>query len=90
MPAPERRVRVWRLDITYPESGTPVLRCTCVPGMWHGEVAHSPSCDTNRHAFWPRERLFLSATSANRRAQWLQDHGCTVHVEPSHPVTWPW
>ena len=88
MSAPERRVRVYRLAITYPPGKVPVMRCTCVPNNLTGE--HSPFCDTERRSFWPRERLFLSATSANRRAQWLQDHGCTVHVEPSHPVTWPW
>lgn len=38
---------------------------------------------------WPRRRLFFSATSARKRADYLRECGATVTIERSWPVTFP-
>lgn len=83
-----RNVYVYKLEIAYPEgSGVPgwkpqldpeFLKTLSVIQRWR----------LSREKFrWPRERMFLSSSSAWNRAWVLQVWGCKVTVLRSAPVT---
>ncbi len=38
---------------------------------------------------WPRERMFLSSSAADERAEMLRFYGAEVLVEASLPIQWP-
>ena len=85
-----RNVRVWRLDIIYPEgSREPGWR----PYGWESYLRSLPVLKRRRLRkagfSWPRERMFLSSSSAYGRACLLQAFGAEVQVLRSDPVTWP-
>lgn len=85
-----RNVRVFRLEITYPEgSREPSWR----PYGWEHYLRSLPVLKRRRlrrEGFrWPRERMFLSSSSAYERACLLQAFGADVEVFRSDPVTWP-
>jgi len=77
-----RTIRIYELDVTYPEgAGTD-------DGDWEDtggrELDGSPE---ERWVWrWPRERRFLSRTSAIARAERLAAMGCTVAVRQSAPI----
>lgn len=73
-------VRVWRLDVTYPEgSDAPDWE----PANW------IPTYDPEDRGFeWPRLRLYLSRSGAESRAKLLRGYGATVTVVGSEPVEW--
>lgn len=81
-------VRIWRLMISYPEGSTE-------PGWRPSGWAEQSLPARLRHGLrrtrfrWPRERMFLSASGASRRAGLLRRYGATVDIQPSDPVTWP-
>ena len=85
------RTYVFRLIITYPEgSQEPGWR----PALWSdpGYIATLPRLERwqlRRARFrWPRERLFLSASSAWFRAWTLARYGAQVRIRRSEQVTW--
>lgn len=85
-----RDVRVYRLEIIYPEgSRQPGWR----PYGWDAYLKSLPVLKRRRlrkEGFsWPRERMFLSSSSAYERAMLLQAFGAEVQVLRSDPVTWP-
>jgi hypothetical protein len=82
--------RVFRLDIIYPEgSREPGWR----PYGWDSYLRSLPALKRRRLRkagfSWPRERMFLSSSSAYERACLLQAFGADVQVLRSDPVTWP-
>ena len=85
-----RNVRVFRLEIIYPEgSREPGWQ----PFGWEHYLRSLPVLKRRRlrrEGFsWPRERMFLSSSSAYERASLLQAFGADVEVLRSDPVTWP-
>jgi hypothetical protein len=80
VPGTGRVAHVYALDIIYPEgSHEPGWR----PPGW------KPRLGWRRPGFrWPRERTFLSASGARRRAGYLISCGAEVMVLRSDPVTW--
>jgi hypothetical protein len=72
-----RTVRIYELDITYPESYQRHLE----------ELAQDEFGDVSRIWSWPQERRFLSRTAAINRAERLAAMGCTVNVRQSAPIT---
>ena len=81
-----RAVRVWKLDVEYPEGSQE-------PG-WEPEGWAIPegfgSFDGDDLEFrWPAERLFLSRSGANQRARLLRGYGAKVTLVPSLPLEWP-
>jgi len=86
----ERTIRVYRLDIVYPEGS---LKPGWQPACW-GALLRDIKDRGQRRAVrergfrWPRERLFLSASAARHRALLLQWFGADVIVQPSERVTW--
>ena len=85
-----RNVRVFRLEITYPEgSRLPGW----VPERWESWLRSLPPLQrrqARKAGFrWPRERMFLSSSSAYERAWLLRAFGAEVEVLRSDPVTWP-
>lgn len=85
-----RNVRVFRLEITYPEgSRLPGW----VPERWESWLRSLPPLKRRRvrkAGFrWPRERMFLSSSGAYDRAALLRAFGAEVQVLRSDPVTWP-
>ncbi len=73
-----RTIRIYELDITYPEGNEDRLRelaedqygDDAPPWMWS----------------WPQERRFLSRSSALARAERLAAMGCTVDIRQSAPI----
>lgn len=94
-----RTVHVWHLEIMYPEgSDAPGWQ----PACWAAETApDARDLLTSRRARryrrwqrsrefrWPRERLYLSSSSAYERARLLRAYGAEVLVERSLAVEWP-
>jgi hypothetical protein len=86
-----RQCRVFRLEIEYPPgSDAPGW----VPDIWPEFLAgmrdRARRRELRERGFrWPRERMFLSSSSAYARAGLLIWFGATVYVEASSPVTWP-
>ncbi len=81
---------VYRLDITYPpgsQNGSGYR-----PYHWDSILQSLPRARrwrARRTGFrWPRERLYLSSSSAYRQAGWLTFLGAAVTVRRSDPVTW--
>jgi hypothetical protein len=87
-----RERRVYRLVIMYPEgSDAPGWRPACWsdPG-YLARLSRKSRRKLTRHKFaWPRERVFLSSSSAYERAWVLRAYGAEVLVEASLPVQWP-
>jgi hypothetical protein len=80
-----RAVRVYRLDIIYPEgSREPGWE----PAAWRA-MSRSQRRKLPAVFAWPRERQFLSSSSAYERANLLGWYGADVEVQASDPVTWP-
>lgn len=85
-----RNAHVFRLDIIYPEgSREPGWQ----PDSWESFLRSLPPLQRRRvrkAGFrWPRERMFLSSSSAYDRACLLRAFGADVQVLRSDPVTWP-
>ncbi len=83
---------VYRLVICYPEgSQRPGWR----PACWSDPETRARMPRKVRRAIdktvfrWPRERMFLSSSSAYERAWLLRFYGADVTVERSCAVTWP-
>jgi hypothetical protein len=85
-----RQCRVYRLEITYPEgSDAPGWVPACWPELLASIKDRARRRELRRRGFrWPRERLFLSASGAYKRAGLLTVFGATVFVDASWPVTW--
>ena len=86
-----RPVRVYRLDITYPEGSR---RPGWEPEGWEpGDYQITTGDDAGsweRGEFrWPAERSYLSPAGAEHRAGLLRKWGAKVTVVPSLPVQWP-
>lgn len=73
-----RTIRIYELDITYPEGSEEHLR-----KLAEDQYGDVPSWTWN----WPRERRFLSRTAAIYRAERLAALGCTVDIRQSAPIT---
>lgn len=85
-----RDVRVYRLFVAYPEGS---LEPGWVPRHWDEILAAIADRKRRRSVRqrgfrWPRERMFLSASSAYYRAALLRWFGAEVEVLASEPVTW--
>jgi hypothetical protein len=94
-----RTVHVWHLIVMYPEgSDVPGWQ----PACWAAEAApDARDLLTSRRArryrrwqqsrvfAWPRERMFLSSSSAYERAALLRRYGAEVAIERSLAVEWP-
>jgi hypothetical protein len=88
-----KQVRVYRLEVVYPEgSREPGWR----PACWSQDSAFLASLDRkqrrelkHRQFRWPRERMFLSSSSAYGRANLLGWYGADAWVAGSLPVEWP-
>jgi hypothetical protein len=85
-----RPVRVYRLDVTYPPGS---LEPGWEPPGWDPletdtDWVVTPD-DDMAWAGWPKNRLYLSASSAQRRANRFRKYGATVEVERSELVLWP-
>ncbi len=85
-----RETFVYRLDITYPpgsQNGSGYR-----PYHWDSILQSLPRLSRRRARRigfrWPRERLYLSSSSAYRQAGWLTYLGARVTVRRSDPVTW--
>jgi hypothetical protein len=84
--------RIYRLDVIYPEgSHAPGWR----PACW-GDPALLATLDKKQRRelakaefYWPRERVFLSSSSAYARRNLLEWYGADAEVLASDPVTWP-
>jgi hypothetical protein len=86
-----RMAHVYYLEITYPPgSKAPGWK----PEHWD-EAAYGLKWRARRKVQrkgfrWPRERMFLSSSSAWGRAAYLSWCGARVQVHRSYPVQWPW
>jgi hypothetical protein len=85
-----RETRVYRLFIAYPEGS---LEPGWIPEHWEETLAGIADRKRRRairqRGFrWPRERMFLSSSSAYDRAGLLRWFGAEVEVMASEPVTW--
>jgi hypothetical protein len=86
-----RQAHVYWLEITYPAgSKAPGWK----PEHWDELLATLDRPDRRKAARrgfrWPRERMFLSGSSAYHRANLLTWCGAAVQVHRSFPVMWPW
>lgn len=81
-----RLVRVYRLDITYPE-GSQELGWE--PPGWTVTGPNGYFDEDDPEFRWPAEHLFLSRSGANKRAALLRGYGATVTLVPSLPLEWP-
>jgi hypothetical protein len=87
-----RQAHVYYLEIDYPAgSKAPGWK----PACWAELLDLVPKGGQRRQAArrgfrWPRERMFLSGSSAYRRANLLTWCGARVQVHRSFPVQWPW
>jgi hypothetical protein len=86
---------VYRLDITYPPNSFP-FREDWDPAWHPNGYTPTPVNEMGRRwdlaiaAFeWPRERVFLSQSGAEHRADVFRQYGATVTVVRSNPITWP-
>lgn len=79
---PARTVYVYRLNIKFPPgSDQPGWRPADYDTTWLPE-------DADLRVFsWPKRRLYLSASAAEKRAAMLRRWGCTVGIDRSAPVT---
>jgi hypothetical protein len=88
---PEREAHVYWLDITYPDGSQNGSGYR--PYHWDEIIESLPRRlrrKARKQGFrWPRERMFLSHSSAYQRAYWLEYLGARVDVHRSNPVTWP-
>lgn len=77
-----RAIRIYELDITYPE------------GQDGSEYDEVDGLDPDGYdipytrARWPQERRFLSRSGAFQRAHLLTQRGCAVDVRQSEPIAW--
>jgi hypothetical protein len=87
-----RAVRVYRLDIIYPEGSR---ESGWRPAVWSDPEFLAKLTKVQRRELaktefrWPRERMFLSSSGAYGRAGLLEFYGADVEVFASVPVTWP-
>jgi hypothetical protein len=95
-----RPVRVFRLDITYPEGSR---KPGWEPAGWESDDWDGGPPDNDAYMFcgpydedqerypfrWPQNRLYLSRSGATRRARALRKYGAQAEVVPSLPVEWP-
>lgn len=74
-----RTLRIYELDITYPEGSDGD------DGEWEdaGRPPHDYAVFVRR---WPVERRFLSRSGAVHRAELLTGRGCTVDIRQSAPI----
>lgn len=76
--------RVYALEVTYPDGSD---KSGWEPQNWDPEL--SPDLYGERYFKWPKNRRYLSASSAHRRAQLFRSYGCEVDVVASEPIQWP-
>lgn len=78
-----RTIRIYELDITYPEGADPVL-----DGEWEGSGTREPDGSPASHWVrrFPSERRFLSRSGAEQRARRLIALGCAVDIRRSEPI----
>jgi hypothetical protein len=86
-----RMVRVYYLEITYPPGSR---KPGWLPAVFRnpevmGQFRRSERRAMRKQWHWPRERMFLSRSSAYERAGILRIWGATVTVHRSRPVLWP-
>ena len=84
-------VRVYQLEIVYPEgSHEKGWRPACWSDpRYLASLTRRERHDLARREFrWPRQRRFLSSSSAYARAGLLRWYGADVQVLASEPVTW--
>jgi len=86
----DRAVYLYRLRVFYPPGS---LEPGWKPAVWGqylvGIEDKARRREVRKRGFrWPRERKFMSASAAYRRALLLQWFGATVDVQRSEPVTW--
>lgn len=86
----ERSVYVYKLKVTYPEGSLePGWRPPAQASQgWLSGLSRAARGKRPGKFRWPRERMFLSGTSAYRRAGRLESLGARVEVYRSAPVTW--
>jgi hypothetical protein len=75
-----RTIRIYELDITYPE-GSEVHE-----GDWEDAGEGVEGYDARWVRRFPFERRFLSSSGATARAQRLAALGCTVDIRRSEPI----
>ncbi|THV25974.1 hypothetical protein [Glycomyces paridis] len=79
-----RTIRIYELAVTYPEGAR------MDDGEW--EESGTPAFDGSPGEYWvprwPKERRYLSRSSAVDRARRLAAMGCTVDVRQSEPIAW--
>jgi hypothetical protein len=86
-----RAVQVYCLGIAYPEGS---WRIGWRPELWSNPeflatLTRQQKKDLRKRDFhWPRERMFLSSSSAYARAWLLRSYGADVEVHASEPVLW--
>lgn len=78
-----RTLRIYELDIAYPEGADPVR-----DGEW--EESGTPAFDGSPGEYWvprwPQQRRFLSRSGAVGRAERLTERGCAVDIRRSEPI----
>lgn len=77
---------VYRLVIQYPEGSD---RKGWWPAAWYTLSDRARRKAIKKGFHWPKERKFLSASSAYDRAWLLRWYGAKVTVQRSAPITWP-
>lgn len=81
-----KRTFVYRLDIVYPPASDAE---DWAPEGWSFEAQDPDTGAWDPVPFgWPSERLFLSRSGAQHRADLLRGYGCTVTIHRSLPVEW--
>jgi len=81
----ERVIRIYHLDVVYPEG----VGCDNPPKAWcdfMDLLAEGGRPDWEPEFHWPSRRNFFTLASAERRAGFLREYGCTVTVRRSKPV----
>lgn len=81
-------VRVYRLEVTIPEGSE---KRGWQPEGWEEEFGGIVATDSDgapeyRTFSWPQRRLYLSPSSARKRAELLRRWGATVEISRSEPV----
>lgn len=82
----ERKVQVFRIDVTYPADMQPV--CYCYDTARWCRLHRGSTVGGGEFHGWPANRLYLSRSAADRRAQLFRDLGAEADVRPSFPVEW--
>ena len=85
-----RTTYVYRLVVTYPEGigpdNPPKAWCDYMDSLMDEASYHDPNLEPVFH--WPARRRFFDRATAERRAGFLREYGCTVTVERSKPIEW--